>query len=680
MPADRAEEFRVVNARVAEKHSGGGTVIGTAWQGSERAGQDAAQLGVGGVPQGVVEVARGPPPRDLALPKAHVAGPPFQENGNPGHVPAALVARDCPIGKSALGGRRDEGVRLPAFPSLFHYSPKQGHGKRLRNGNQLPGAAPSIPVIWDPCLARAVAAELRARLARARARAVCFRREAAEVVVHFRDATLVVDLSPRRGLVVLEPASAPGVDGEPLPAVLASVDAVPDERVLVLRFRRVRGKKPDPSLIIELATNRWNAILADGAKLRVRKRMRSVKGRPLPIGQPWVSPRDEPGARARGPVDREGWAGLIEGLAEAEARSALLSRVAHVSGLNVAYLLGAPNADEGFRRWRQMAAMTDPTPHLLHVPSGLQPYPWPLPGTGAEPVGSLLEGMEAVLAATDAGPAAGGGQVSRYLAVEARGLARKLKQLRRQLEKTASAERLREDGGLILSSLHLIEAGARQATLVGFDGGERTVELDPRLRPQEHATALFRRATRLERGAAALPARISAAEEALARIAQLQGRHERGEISAEEVEAMMPARPERARPHPGSPTLPYRTYTSSGGLDIRVGRGARHNDDLTFRHSRPTDVWLHARHAAGAHVILRWTRPERPPATDLEEAAILAANHSGARSSGHVPVDWTRRKWVRKPRGAPPGAVIPDRVQTVFVSPDPSLAERLGGG
>ena len=102
-----------------------------------------------------------------------------------------------------------------------------------------------------------------------------------------------------------------------------------------------------------------------------------------------------------------------------------------------------------------------------------------------------------------------------------------------------------------------------------------------------------------------------------------------------------------------------------------------YNDALTFHHSRPDDIWLHARHAAGAHVIMRWTRPERPPAADLEEAAIMAANYSGARGSGQVPVDWTRRKWVRKPRGSAPGAVIPDRVQTVFVAPDPSLAERL---
>lgn len=122
---------------------------------------------------------------------------------------------------------------------------------------------------------------------------------------------------------------------------------------------------------------------------------------------------------------------------------------------------------------------------------------------------------------------------------------------------------------------------------------------------------------------------------------------------------------------------PYRVYRSSGGLEIRVGRGARHNDDLTFRHSSPNDIWLHAQHTAGAHVILRWPGPGNPPARDLEEAGTLAALHSKARTSGSVPVVWTLRKYVRKPRGAAPGSVLPDRVRTVFVRPDESLLNSL---
>src|SRR5690606_5429719 len=100
--------------------------------------------------------------------------------------------------------------------------------------------------------------------------------------------------------------------------------------------------------------------------------------------------------------------------------------------------------------------------------------------------------------------------------------------------------------------------------------------------------------------------------------------------------------------------------------------------ELTFRHSSPGDIWLHARDVAGAHVILRWNRPdENPPSGAIAEAAVLAALHSRARTSGVVAVDWTRRKYVRKPRRAPPGAVLPERVRTVFVEPDAAVEERM---
>jgi predicted ribosome quality control (RQC) complex YloA/Tae2 family protein len=117
---------------------------------------------------------------------------------------------------------------------------------------------------------------------------------------------------------------------------------------------------------------------------------------------------------------------------------------------------------------------------------------------------------------------------------------------------------------------------------------------------------------------------------------------------------------------------------TSGGLELRIGRGSRDNDELTFRHSAPDDVWLHARQSPGAHVILRWgRRDENPPQRDLVEAAIAAAVNSEARHSKTVAVDWTRRKHVRKPRKAPPGTVVPDRVKTLFVEPDEALLRRL---
>jgi predicted ribosome quality control (RQC) complex YloA/Tae2 family protein len=161
----------------------------------------------------------------------------------------------------------------------------------------------------------------------------------------------------------------------------------------------------------------------------------------------------------------------------------------------------------------------------------------------------------------------------------------------------------------------------------------------------------------------------------------LLARARSGDADPEEVRAALPAdRTSAGAGDPAPPGLPYRTYRSSGGLEIRVGKGSRRNDDLTFHHAAPDDVWLHARHAAGAHVVLRWKGEDNPPARDLAEAASLAALHSRARGSGSVPVDWTRRKHVRKPRKAPPGAVVVERAQTLFAEPDPELEARLREG
>ena len=269
--------------------------------------------------------------------------------------------------------------------------------------------------------------------------------------------------------------------------------------------------------------------------------------------------------------------------------------------------------------------------------------------------------------------------VERYADEEARRLERRRRQLERELQKAGAAQQLREDGNLILASLHLIPVGSREAQVPGFDGTPHTLKLDPKVKPQAHAETLFRRATRLERATRELPKELAKIEIGLDQLADLKARYARGEVTEAELDRIRGTADHESRATKQDPASsePYRRYKSSGGLEIRVGRNSRRNDELTFHHSRPNDVWLHAQHAAGSHVILRWASPERPPARDLEEAAALAALFSKARGSAHVPVVWTRRKHVRKPKGAKAGSVIPDHIETLFVSPDPALENRL---
>ena len=101
-----------------------------------------------------------------------------------------------------------------------------------------------------------------------------------------------------------------------------------------------------------------------------------------------------------------------------------------------------------------------------------------------------------------------------------------------------------------------------------------------------------------------------------------------------------------------------------------VGRDDRENDELTFRHASPDDFWFHARGVPGSHVVLkRRAGSGNPPRRVLEAAASLAAHFSRARHSALVPVICTRRRYVRKFRGARPGQVRCERETTLVVPP-----------
>jgi predicted ribosome quality control (RQC) complex YloA/Tae2 family protein len=196
-----------------------------------------------------------------------------------------------------------------------------------------------------------------------------------------------------------------------------------------------------------------------------------------------------------------------------------------------------------------------------------------------------------------------------------------------------------------------------------------------------NAEAYYDRAKRQERAAEQLPARIAkvrrritALDEALDRLATRGPDDSLWKLAGGKRNVLATDKDRSGQ----SERLPYRVYRTSSGREIRAGRSAKGNDELTFRHSAPEDIWMHVREAAGSHVVLRWGRKEQnPPEADIAEAALVAAVLSRARGSTVVPVAWTRRKYVRKPRKAPPGAVVPERTQTVFVEPDARRVSKM---
>jgi hypothetical protein len=140
-------------------------------------------------------------------------------------------------------------------------------------------------------------------------------------------------------------------------------------------------------------------------------------------------------------------------------------------------------------------------------------------------------------------------------------------------------------------------------------------------------------------------------------------------------------RKERGPPKPKGPRtmtserLPYRRYYSFNNIEIRVGKKAEDNDELTLspKHRDGSDWWMHASSCAGSHVVIR-CRDEKLAEEVVLDAAALAARQSKNRRSKSVKVSLTRCRDISKPPGAKAGLVrLTGDVRTVTV--DMGLAE-----
>jgi predicted ribosome quality control (RQC) complex YloA/Tae2 family protein len=240
---------------------------------------------------------------------------------------------------------------------------------------------------------------------------------------------------------------------------------------------------------------------------------------------------------------------------------------------------------------------------------------------------------------------------------EKRTLLARLSDYHKALERLEEAGRLRAMADLLLARLKEVPKGAERVRLTGFDGKPVEIHLDPALSPQENAKKLYERARRLEELSERALELIPKTE---AKIAALEKEEERlKEADLEELLALT-RRPKEER----EARLGLR-YTSPSGFSVLVGRNAKENDLLT-RLAHSEDLWFHAQGVPGSHVILK-AEGKNPPLEDLLFAARLAAYHSKARGEAQVPVDYTRKKHVWRPRKAAPGQVLYTGAKTLFV-------------
>lgn len=252
---------------------------------------------------------------------------------------------------------------------------------------------------------------------------------------------------------------------------------------------------------------------------------------------------------------------------------------------------------------------------------------------------------------------------------------------------TERYEEARAYGELILANLRLVRPGAGELIALDYRADppqKRAVPLDPALGAQENAKKYFKIYRKGKLGKAyaeeqigGLSAEIAYLEGQLENIEKCETLFELGEIKDELVREryIRPAKNSKRAPKPNSRASEPMRFVSSDGIAVYVGKNNRQNDALTLQQAKPDNVWLHAKNIPGSHVIVDFEG--EPPERTLREAASLAAYYSKARLSGGVPVDYTPRKFVKKPSGARPGMMIYSTNRTLYVTPDPALAQKL---
>ncbi len=245
-----------------------------------------------------------------------------------------------------------------------------------------------------------------------------------------------------------------------------------------------------------------------------------------------------------------------------------------------------------------------------------------------------------------------------------------------ELSRESRADRYERWAHLLMANPAAVPPGARAVTLPDlFAGGTPvTIPLDPAKSAVENAQRYYEKARRT-RGARAhaeermaeAERRAEEAEALLERLRRIDTYADLERFKKREAGRLAPFLAPEARPEGG---VPFRRFPLGGGYEVWVGKNAKQNDLLTFRYARKHDLWMHARGVGGSHVVLRLPNRHVKPGKDvLEKAASIAAYFSKARGSGLVPVIVTERKYVRKPKGAPPGAVVVEREQVLLVAP-----------
>ena len=255
---------------------------------------------------------------------------------------------------------------------------------------------------------------------------------------------------------------------------------------------------------------------------------------------------------------------------------------------------------------------------------------------------------------------------------------KKLQETLERLKDAEKADEYRIKGELLTANLYRLDRGMSEITLENWydeQGGTVKISLDTTLSPQKNAQRYFKTYNKHKRAKEILTPMLNAEEKeidytdsVLSAISSAETALDLKEIETELTEiGLLRAQKERAGAKKKETVVPFREFEFEG-VKIYAGRNNLQNDRLV-RLADPDDIWLHTQKYHSSHVIIAL---EGRQVWDelLLYAAEICAYYSDGRDSDKIPVDYCKKKYVKKPNKSKAGFVIYTDYKTILVKPN----------
>ncbi|MBD3402595.1 DUF814 domain-containing protein [candidate division GN15 bacterium] len=333
------------------------------------------------------------------------------------------------------------------------------------------------------------------------------------------------------------------------------------------------------------------------------------------------------------------------------------------------------------RHCRDMAArfQNPETGYLYQIRGGLEAYPFKLKSREEQPEKfktlslAVLELIQRRQVSRE--EESEQQTVTQAVARAVKRLEKRITKLEQDIRQAADYDKFKKLGELLTINRDRIKKGMERITVDDVYAEQPDpidIALDPALPPQENIEQYFRKYRKGREGLELLERRLEISHSELDELRHMQAELERDYESARpryaaEISSLLP---KEAVKRESAPRLPYREHTLSTGLTIFIGRDGSDNDRTTFEFAKPYEFWFHTQQCPGSHVVMKFPNKSfEPSRLEIEETAAIAAWNSKARNDSLVPVIYTQRRYVRKPRKAKPGLVTVERESSVMVEP-----------